>query len=495
VRYLIPIAAHETLFPATDFHFPKPLIEIDGEPMIARVIANLRRGDPGARFIFIVRSEDCRKFGLNRTLRLCAGADSVVVELDKPTAGAACSALMAIDHIEDDKPLVVANGDQIFDCDLSAIFAGFQARGLDAGVVTFESVHPRWSYVRAESDGSVLEAAEKQVISRNAVAGLYYFRRGREFVACATRMILNDRSVAGRFFVAPTLNEAILAGLKVGTAAISGTEYHSLYSPQRLELYERDLQARRRTDSQARPAVQVIIPMAGLGERFAKAGYDLPKPYIDVAGRPMIARVMDNLAMTGGRFVIIARRETLEHPAVGALTHRGSAPITVAIDGPTEGAACTVLQARARISPDAPLLIANCDQIVDMDCERFVEDCQQRGLDGSILVFRDLARDPKWSFAEVDSAGRVLRVAEKQPISDLATVGLYYFRRAGDFFDAAIDMIARNERVNGEFYVCPVYNHAIANGLKIGVYEIAADAMHGLGTPEDLHRYLAAHAA
>jgi len=489
VRYLIPIAAPETLFPAADFHFPKPLIEIDGEPMIARVIANLRAGDPEASFIFVVRAEDCRKFGLDRTLRLCAGADCVVVQLEEPTRGAACSALMAIEHIQDEAPLVIANGDQILDCDLPAIFAGFRARDLDAGVVTFESVHPRWSYVRVDPTGLVAEAAEKQVISRDAVAGLYYFRRGRDFVACATQMILSDRAVDGRFFIAPTLNEAILAGLSVGAAPIRASDYHSLYSPQRVELYERALQARPKAPDIAPTGVQVVIPMAGLGERFARAGYALPKPYIDVAGRPMIERVMDNLAMPGGRFIVIARRETLDHPAAAPLARRGAA--TVAIERATEGAACTVLLARGRLAPDAPLLIANCDQIVDMDCGRFVQDCHERGLDGSILVFRDADRDPKWSFAEVDGAGRVIRVAEKQPISDLATVGLYYFRRAGDFLDAAIDMIARNERVNGEFYVCPVYNHAIANGLKIGVHEIPAEAMHGLGTPEDLERYLA----
>jgi dTDP-glucose pyrophosphorylase len=281
----------------------------------------------------------------------------------------------------------------------------------------------------------------------------------------------------------------VLAGMKVGATQIKSNDYHSLYSPQRLELYERELQARRATGQPMRPGVQVVVPMAGRGERFAKAGFDLPKPFIDVAGRPMIERVMDNLAMPGARFTVIARRETLEHPASSTLERSGVT--TVAIDTPTEGAACSVLLARRHLSADAPLLIANCDQIVDVDFERFVADCHDRDLDGSILVFRDIHRDPKWSFAEVDAAGRVLRVAEKQPISELATVGLYYFRRASDFFDAAIDMIANNERVNGEFYVCPSYNHAIANGLKIGVVEVPAEAMHGLGTPEDLERYLA----
>ncbi len=114
-----------------------------------------------------------------------------------------------------------------------------------------------------------------------------------------------------------------------------------------------------------------------------------------------------------------------------------------------------------------------------------------RGLDGSILVFRDDDRDPKWSFAEVDAGGIVVRVAEKQPISDLATVGIYLFRRGRDFVAAAADMIANNDRVNGEFYTCPVYNYAIRAGARVGVWEIPQTAMHGLGTPDDLDAFIA----
>ena len=122
----------------------------------------------------------------------------------------------------------------------------------------------------------------------------------------------------------------------------------------------------------------------------------------------------------------------------------------------------------------------------------YVQDCLDRGLDGSILVFRDPSLDPKWSFAKVNDDGLVTEVAEKKPISDLATVGIYLFARGRDFVSATADMIATNERVNGEFYTCPVYNYMIANGARIGVYEVPMDAMYGLGTPDDLSEFLAA---
>lgn len=489
MRYLVPIAAPEDLFPRKDFHFPKPQIEIDGRPMIARVIENLSRNDPAARFIFVVRAQDCRQFSLDDTLALSAPGDCVIVQQEAPAAGAACSALMAIDHIDDDEPLVIANGDQLFDYDLGLALADFERRGLDAAVVTFPSVHPRWSYVRLDETGAVTEAAEKRVISRNAVAGVYYFRRGADFVRWAKASILSGRSVDGKFFIAPTLNEAILEGRTVGVHAIPESAYHSLYSPQRLELYERDLQAARAARG-AGGAVQLVIPMAGRGSRFAEAGYERPKPLIDVAGAPMIARVIDNLRAPGARTLLIARQDLVDaEPEFSALTRRARAEI-LPIDLVTEGAACTVLLARAWLDPDAPLLLANCDQIVDFDCAAFVADAQGRDLDGSILCFREPGRDPKWSFARTGADGLVTEVREKQPISDLATVGLYYFARARDFIDFAVDMIARNERVNGEFYVAPVYNHAIAAGARIGVYEVAAEAMHGLGTPDDLQAYL-----
>jgi dTDP-glucose pyrophosphorylase len=127
---------------------------------------------------------------------------------------------------------------------------------------------------------------------------------------------------------------------------------------------------------------------------------------------------------------------------------------------------------------------------VDFDLRRFVADCRDRRLDGSILVFRDPERNPKWSFARLGSDGLVAEVAEKRPISELATVGIYLFSTGGLFLRSVIDMIALNDRVNNEFYTCPSYNHAIRGGVRIGVFEVPAATMHGLGTPEDLDRYL-----
>lgn len=496
MRYLVPLAgSSEELFPRAEFHFPKPLIEVDGIPMIERVILNLRAADPEAHFIFIVRQEDCLSFSLDSALKIATGNSCTIIQLSKPTAGAVCSALLAIEHIDDDEPLVICNGDQVLDGLHSGILESFVLRDLDAGVITFASVHPRWSYVREDDDGFIIEAAEKHVISRRAVAGFYYFAKGSGFVQAAQDSIRNGRATNGAYYLASTLNEIILAGGSVGYFDIETERYHSFYSPQRVEHFERQRQgaslARSTFNGAAPQNVTVLIPMAGLGSRFSEAGYDRPKPFIDVGGAPMIQRVMENLATDRARYLLLARREHLEAEAdlVAQMRAKGNIDF-LCVDKVTEGAACTVLLARPELDLDQPLLIANCDQIVDFDCGDFVADCQRRGLDGSILVFKDEHSDPKWSFVRLGPTGLVLEAKEKEPISNLATVGLYYFSKARYFVDGAVDMIARNERVNNEFYVCPVYNYVVANGRRIGVYEVRAEAMHGIGTPKDLNDFL-----
>lgn len=237
--------------------------------------------------------------------------------------------------------------------------------------------------------------------------------------------------------------------------------------------------------------INVLIPMAGAGSRFSKAGFAKPKPFIDVAGKPMIVRVLENLALSEARYILVARREHMEAEAelVREIERQYHATF-VGIDGLTEGTACTVLHARKLINNDTPLLIANSDQIVDFVAQDFVDDCSKRDLDGCILTFQDKARDPKWSFARVGKDGLILEVKEKQAISEFATVGIYLFSHGNDFVDAAVEMMLQQDRVNGEYYTCPTYNYLIQKNMRIGVYDVPAQAMHGLGTPEDLTSFL-----
>lgn len=237
--------------------------------------------------------------------------------------------------------------------------------------------------------------------------------------------------------------------------------------------------------------INVVIPMAGAGSRFTKAGYDKPKPFIDVAGKPMIIRVLENIRVENAKYILIARKEHLEQEMEIVKQIKQNYNVDfIPIDKLTEGTACTVLYARKYINNEKPLLIANCDQIVDVNINDFINDCLERNLDGSILTFIDKYKDPKWSFVKINNDNLVVEVKEKEPISEFATVGIYFFTKGKSFVDAAIDMIIENDRVNNEFYTCPTYNYAIKNGKKIGIYNIEREQMHGIGTPEDLTSYL-----
>lgn len=233
--------------------------------------------------------------------------------------------------------------------------------------------------------------------------------------------------------------------------------------------------------------LNIVIPMAGRGSRFAKAGYELPKPLIDVNGLPMIEVVTKNIApKCEHRFIYICQQEHLEKYALAERLEKISPNCKiVTVDHITEGAACTVLLAENYIDNDDPMMIANSDQFVDTDINEYL--AAMGNNDGLIMTMP--ADDPKWSFIKYDENGYVTMVREKEVISNEATVGIYNYAKGADFVKYAKQMIRKNIRVNNEFYVAPVYNEIIEVGARIGYYDIG-QKMYGLGTPEDLNAFL-----
>ena len=232
--------------------------------------------------------------------------------------------------------------------------------------------------------------------------------------------------------------------------------------------------------------LNVLIPMAGAGSRFEKAGYTFPKPLIDVEGEPMIKLVSENINMDAN-FIYIVQKSHREKYNLDTLLNLVSPGCKIVeVDGITEGAAVTTLLAKEHINNDSPLVMANSDQFIDWDSNEFMYKMSETNADGGIVTFK--ATHPKWSFAKLDENGYVTEVAEKNPISDVATVGIYFWSKGSDYVKYAEQMIEKNVRVNNEFYVCPVFNEAIGDGKKIRTYEI--QTMWGLGTPEDLNVYL-----
>jgi HAD superfamily hydrolase (TIGR01509 family) len=232
--------------------------------------------------------------------------------------------------------------------------------------------------------------------------------------------------------------------------------------------------------------MNVLIPMAGAGSRFAQAGYTFPKPLIEVDGKPMIQCVVDNLNIDAHFIFIVQEEHYVKYNLNQVLRLIKPDCDIVLINGMTEGAACTTLEAEQFINNDNPLLIANSDQIIEWDSNECLYAFDADSIDGGILTFK--STHPKWSYAKIGSDGFVEEVAEKNPISDNATVGIYYWKRGSDYVKYAHQMIDKNIRTNNEFYVCPVFNEAIGDSKKIRVKEVSK--MWGIGTPEDLNYYL-----
>ena len=232
--------------------------------------------------------------------------------------------------------------------------------------------------------------------------------------------------------------------------------------------------------------MNVLIPMAGAGSRFQAAGYTFPKPLIDVEGKPMIQSVVDNLNIDATFIYVVQKEHRVKYNLDTLLNLITPNCKIVEVVGLTEGAACTTLLAKEFIDNDTPLIMANSDQFVEWDSNEFMYKMIEQKVDGGIVTFK--ATHPKWSFAKMDEHGYVTEVAEKNPISDIATVGIYYWANGSDYVKYAEKMILNNIRTNNEFYVCPVFNGAIADGKKIKTFNI--EKMWGLGTPEDLNYYL-----
>lgn len=238
--------------------------------------------------------------------------------------------------------------------------------------------------------------------------------------------------------------------------------------------------------------LQIIIPMAGAGSRFAVAGYNDPKPLIQVHGVPMIKVVIENLTpVRDHKFIFICQAAHVSKYGLHEkLNSWAPGCEIVELDGLTEGAACTVHAAKHLINNNNPVMIANSDQYVDIDINSYLETMDVADADGLIMTMK--ADDPKWSFVGFNKEGKINRVVEKEVISDEATVGIYNFRSGRQLIKAIETMFEKDLRVNGEFYVAPAYNEIIKEGALILNYSVGSEGkgMYGLGIPSDLELFL-----
>lgn len=239
INILLPMAGHSNVSEEMGYPYPPPLIELKSRPMIEHVVQNLSEVDDEHRFVYILQEKDCKKYHLDNTVLLLSPKDSVIVRLPNETKGALCSSLMAVTYIYNDLPLLIANSDQLFEEGvLNRFVQEMRKKEADAGALYFTSVHPRWAYVRLEGE-SIVEAVEKNPISKCAISGIYYFSSGRLFIDAAKQAIMNGRETEGKYFLSSVFNELILKNCRVLGVPVDNEKYHSFFTPQRIEEYER----------------------------------------------------------------------------------------------------------------------------------------------------------------------------------------------------------------------------------------------------------------
>lgn len=236
INILIPAMGTSTFY--KDSYFPKPLYEINGKTMLEMVVENYKDLDL-KQYIFVFSEEDCLKFHLDASAKILTQT-SQVIKLRNQTAGALCTSLIAVDYINNDMPLIIANSDQIITVNYRDVISWFDKANVDAGIITFPSIHPRWSYARKKDD-EIVEVAEKRPLSKDAIAGFYYFRKGCDFIMAAKKALIKRNHLDGRYYISSSINELILSGKKVGYFDIEKEQYKSFYSPAKVKEYEESL--------------------------------------------------------------------------------------------------------------------------------------------------------------------------------------------------------------------------------------------------------------
>jgi NDP-sugar pyrophosphorylase family protein len=236
INIVLPIVSNKLLDENEKFQYPLPLVEINGKSLIEYSLDSLNSLGEKVKFIFVLNEDDCNKYHFDNTLKLLK-PQSEIVKVKGPTSGAVCSVLMAIDLLDKKEELLIVNYDQYLDFDILKIIKDFRINNCDGGIITFNSVHPRWSYARIVQD-NVLETAEKNPISNFAIAGFYYFKNAEIFIQAAFNVIKYDDNYNGKYYTSSVYNQMILKNFVVKNSLINKESYHSFYSSQKVKEFE-----------------------------------------------------------------------------------------------------------------------------------------------------------------------------------------------------------------------------------------------------------------
>ena len=511
MQIIIPMSGFGERFRRAGYVLPKPLIEIDGKPVIAHVI-DLFPGETD--FIFICNRDHLAEpsYRMEETLhRYCPTGR--VLAIDAHKLGPVHAVLQVADLIDLRKPVVVNYAD--FTCYWNwRHFCDFVVHcKCDGAIPAYKGFHPHtlgatnYAYMR-EANGWVLDIQEKQPYTNNrmeeyASSGTYYFSSGQLMLDAFKATKDRNLNVGGEFYVSLSYKPLLESGKRIAVYDLQ--HFMQWGTPEDVAEYRMWSDTFRRLVNPVYANVPkvggtTLIPMAGLGERFLSEGYAVTKPLIPVSGKPMVVQATADLPTTA-RNIFVLRRDMPGLESIKSTLYESfSGTSCVILNGPTDGQARTALLGLRTditdIEYDSILTIASCDNGALYRFENLKALLDDPNTDVIIWVVRgypNAVRYPQmygWVACE-DRSDRVSRVSVKKPLADPKhdpiITGTFTFRRGSDFARAVERMIDRNARVNGEFYIDTCIEDALALRLTVRIFEI--DNYICWGTPNDLRTF------
>lgn len=510
-QLVIPMSGFGERFRRAGYEVPKPLIEVDGKPIIEHVVAMY----PGIRDVtFICNQEhlDTPAYRMRETLesiRASRCPEARIVGIAPHKLGPVYAVSRVYGMLRPDAPTVVNYCDFSCDWDWDGFRRFADETACDGAVMCYTGFHPHmlhgtnYAYVRLAGGDRVAAIQEKlpytdTPMAEHASSGAYYFRSAALMRSAFDETLAReDLMLKGEYYVSLAYRPLLEQGRDVRVFDIE--RFRQWGTPEDLREYEAHMRYKAAEQGQGPRPLQegaTLIPLAGMGSRFAKEGYALPKPLIEVRGRPMVLRAWEALPRAReNRFVL--RRDMPGADALARLL-RSEVPTArvVMLDAPTDGQARTCLLGLDGVDMASPLTIGACDNGLAYDPALFARRMEDPEVDFIVWTVRGYpgaARHPEMhGWVEADATGAIARVSVKAPLADPArdpvVTGAFTFKRAGDFVRAAERMIGRGTLVNGEFYVDECVNDALALGLRGTVLDV--DAYLCWGTPDDLRTYL-----
>ena len=490
-------------FKDAGYTVPKPLIVVDGRPMIHHVVDLF----PGVQNVtFICNKDDIQNTNMRAILvSACPWANIIVIDSHKK--GPVYAIAQIFDSIADEEEVIVSYCDYGTRWDFDQFLIEARNGQFDGALACYRGFHPHMlgsdNYAFCREDGRVLlEIKEKESFTSNKMSefasnGTYYFRTGAILKKYFRELMDRDININGEYYVSLVYNLLIRDGLKSLIFEIENMLQWG--TPYDLEIYQG---WSRYFAALNKPVASVpsqdfvlVLPMAGRGERFVKEGYAQPKPLIPIDGMPMFVRAVSCLPKHEDAIFIGLRN----HAGIDRIIHKHYPNASVSlIDAVTEGQACTceIGIREAGIDADTPILISACDNGALYDRQKFIELMDDQDNDVIVWSFRNSqaskTNPSMYSWLDVDDNGFVRHVFCKQlpwgdPLKTHAIIGTMYFRKARHFLDGLHANRRQNRRANGEFYVDDVLNQNIESGLKVKIFEV--DHYVCWGTPNDYKTY------